>query len=436
MKHKIQLYINLIQNFSKENKKLFLHHKNDFKRKFQKYKYSAQHFYTNTKLLFNINIDNNKNNNDLSNNYEPLNEKSTISLNASGLNNNNTSTTNFLGLNAMNPTNENSLIDNNKIKLQKKKIHSILKKNINEKEKTPEEKEKTITYEQIIPFLKRESIVISYPIQFFIFILFLLAVIICIFHIYISLKFDKRSKELFIVLNSFTYYFMNIPKTLLILKTVLILQIPIIEDLKNFKTDVTRGKENLYDTISNPSFSKFKNTNYFWEQINLSLNNSKINLPYLCSNNNLCLVFLKRGNGYCSEGIILCYDLIVQSYLDIIRDYSLIRNAENFTRANKSVLSNFLKEHNMDSLQENVEFIFSEIQNQFYTSFMNDFYYIKEYLAQQTININVIFLIFQIILAFFITLIMGLYMIRKINLCNEGVNLFYIGFYKDKLNLD
>ena len=90
----------------------------------------------------------------------------------------------------------------------------------------------------------------------------------------------------------------------------------------------------------------------------------------------------------------------------------------------------------MDSLQENVEFIFSEIQNQFYTSFMNDFYYIKEYLAQQTININVIFLIFQIILAFFITLIMGLYMIRKINLCNEGVNLFYIGFYKDKLNLD
>ena len=435
MKHKIQLYINLIQNFSKENKNLFLHHKNDFKRKFQKYKYSAQHFYTNTKLLFNINFENNKNNNDLSNNYEPLNEKSTISLNASGLNNNNTSTANFLGLNTMNPTIGNSVIDNNKIKL-KKKIHSKLKKNINEKEKTPEEKEKTITYEQIIPFLKRESIVISYPIQFIIFILFLLAIIICIFHIYISLKFDKRSKELFIVLNSFTYYFMNLPKTLLILKTVLILQIPIIEDLKNFKSDVTQGKNNLYDTISNPSFSKFKNTNYFWEQINLSLNNSKINLPYLCSNNDLCLLYLKRGNGYCSEGITLCYDLIIQSYLDIIKDYSSIRNAENFTRANKSDISNFLKEHNMDSLQENVEFIFSEIQNQFYTSFMNDFNYIKEYLAQQTININFIFLIFQIILAFFITLIMGLYMIRKINLCNEGVNLFYIGFYKDKLSLD
>ena len=31
---------------------------------------------------------------------------------------------------------------------------------------------------------------------------------------------------------------------------------------------------------------------------------------------------------------------------------------------------------------------------------------------------------------------MGLYMLGKIKICNEGVNLFYIGFYKDKLNLD
>ena len=67
---------------------------------------------------------------------------------------------------------------------------------------------------------------------------------------------------------------------------------------------------------------------------------------------------------------------------------------------------------------------------------MDDFQSIKKSLENQTLYINSIFLIFQTTLIIVITILMGLYMLRKIKICNEGVNLFYIGFYKDKLNLE
>ena len=248
--------------------------------------------------------------------------------------------------------------------------------------------------------------------------------------------FDKRINELFLVLNSFTQYFMNIPRTLIILRIVIILQIPIVSELQNFKTSVSESKLNIIKLTAKFSFSKYKKTHYFWEQINYPLNNSKTNLTYLCDANDLCLLYLKREHGYCSEGIILCYELIIQSYLNIIMDYSIIRYSENYTRLGKNEIINFFQNHQFNDLQENVEFVFSEIQTQFYNAYMDDFQSIKKSLENQTLYINFIFLIFQTTLIIVITILMGLYMLRKIKICNEGVNLFYIGFYKDKLNLE
>ena len=438
MKHKIELYINLIQNFSKENKNLFLQHKRNFQAKIKNFQFNENHFLTNTKLLSNTplepNIQNLK-----SLKYEPLNDKSIISLNTSNMNN--TSTANFLGLNQLNQTNENNDIEKKKSKLEKKKNHKSKKNskdNINNNNnKNNKEKEKNlIQSENLIPLLRKEKITISYTSQFLLIILFLLAILICILHILLSLIFDKRINELFSVLNTFTYFFMNIPRTLVILRTVILIQIPIIPELKNFKETISLAKLQIIDLTARSSFIKYKKTQYFWEQINLPLNNSKTNLSYLCAENELCLLYLKRDHGYCSEGITLCYDLIIQSYLNIIMDYSIIRNAVNFTRLDKNRTVNFLQSHQFNNLQENVEFVFSEIQTQFYSAYMDDFQNIKKLLENQTLYINFIFLIFQTSLIIIVTILMGLYMLRKIKICNEGVNLFYIGFYKDKLNLE
>ena len=435
MKHKIELYINLIQNFSKENKNLFLKHKKQFLEKYKKYQFNDMNFLTSTNLLFNINneqsIQNIK-----SLKYEPLNEKSIISLNATNMNNN--STLNFLGLNQLNQTTENNDIDKNKPKLQKKNKHKSKKSvKVNINNNNNKEKENNIIQsEQLIPLLRKDKTTISYTSQFLLIILFLLAIIICILHILISLLFDKRIKELFLVLNSFTYYFMSIPRTLVILRIVILLQIPIVPDLANFKSTVTQSKIQILDLTARSSFLKYSKTNYFWEQINLPLNNSKTNLSYLCAENDLCLLYLRRDHGYCTEGIVLCYELIIQSYLNIIMDYSAIRNSDNFKRLNKNDIIKFFQNHQFNDLQENVEFVFSQIQSQFYSAYMDDFQWIKKYLENQTLYINFIFLIFETILIISITILMGLYMLGKIKICNEGVNLFYIGFYKDKLNLD
>ena len=263
MKHKIELYINLIQNFSKENKNLFLKHKKQFLEKYKKYQFNDMNFLTNTNLLFNINneqsIQNIK-----SLKYEPLNEKSIISLNATNMNNN--STLNFLGLNQLNQTTENNDIDKNKPKLQKKNKHKSKKSvKVNINNNNNKEKENNIIQsEQLIPLLRKDKTTISYTSQFLLIILFLLAIIICILHILISLLFDKRIKELFLVLNSFTYYFMSIPRTLVILRIVILLQIPIVPDLANFKSTVTKSKIQILDLTARSSFLKYSKTNYFW----------------------------------------------------------------------------------------------------------------------------------------------------------------------------
>ena len=123
------------------------------------------------------------------------------------------------------------------------------------------------------------------------------------------------------------------------------------------------------------------------------------------------------------------YDLIIQSYLNIIIMIILQDQI-------KKELLLFFKKQKFNDLQENVEFVFNEIQTQFYTAYMDDFQNIKKILENQTLYINCIFLIFQTSLIIIVTILWGIYMIRKIKIFNEEVNLFYIGFYKDKLNLD
>jgi hypothetical protein len=150
----------------------------------------------------------------------------------------------------------------------------------------------------------------------------------------------------------------------------------------------------------------------------------------LCFGFDLCKIFILRNNGYCLEGIILGYELIAQKYSQVIGDYQnlLLSHKGNISKDN---ITQYILTDVFNRVQENIEFVFSQIQNQFYSSFMEDYKTIRDYLSQITVLLNVVFFIFELIIIIIMLCFLEIYMKRKEYLVKDGSFLFNTAFFKD-----
>jgi hypothetical protein len=160
------------------------------------------------------------------------------------------------------------------------------------------------------------------------------------------------------------------------------------------------------------------------------MNDTKIDTEYLCSGYDLCKSFLLRENGYCLEGIILGYELIAQKYSQVIGDYQnlLISSRGNISKNN---IVEYILTEVFNRVQENIEFVFSQIQNQFYVSFMSDYDDVRTHLSEVTVLLNVIFFLFELIIIVVMLGFIEVFMKKKEYLVKDGSFLFNSAFFKD-----
>ena len=85
-------------------------------------------------------------------------------------------------------------------------------------------------------------------------------------------------------------------------------------------------------------------------------------------------------------------------------------------------------------VQENIEFVFSQIQHQFYLSFNEDYSSIRNNLHSLTVLLNIVFFLFEIIVITIMTFGIEVYMKKKEYLVNNGANLFNYAFFKQTIN--
>ncbi len=163
------------------------------------------------------------------------------------------------------------------------------------------------------------------------------------------------------------------------------------------------------------------------------MNNSKVDLNFLCNNYNLCKTYLIRNNGYCLEGIILGYELIAQKFNQIIGDYQNIL-ADTNNNISKSNIKKFIMTDVFNKVQENIEFVFSQIQSQFYFCYLHDYFSIRQNLQNLTILLNVVFFLFEIIVIVIMTFGIEVYMKKKEYLVKDGTKLFHTAFFKESIS--
>ena len=164
------------------------------------------------------------------------------------------------------------------------------------------------------------------------------------------------------------------------------------------------------------------------------MNNTKIDKEYLCVDYELCQTYLIRNNGYCLEGIILGYELIAQKFNQIIGDYENILEESKGT-ISKNDIKKYIMSDIFNKVQENIEFVFSQVQHQFYLSFNSDYASIRENLHTKTVLLNVVFFLFEIIVITIMTFGIEVYMKKKEYLVKDGALLFNFAFFKESIPL-
>ena len=84
-----------------------------------------------------------------------------------------------------------------------------------------------------------------------------------------------------------------------------------------------------------------------------------------------------------------------------------------------------------DRVQENIEFVFSKIQDQFYISFINDYKKIKNHLTSITILLNIVFFLFELVIIIVMLSFIEIYIKRQEYLVKDGSTLFNTAFFKE-----
>ena len=396
MRQKIRLFIILVHNFTMENKIAFQNFKENFlKGKKKNFDNSNLNSLSN---LLNSNINSSINNS--------INTRSI--LESSNINN-------------------SSLINKSNLSLLNNK------KNVKFEEKKMTNKEAAITNDKLLQLLYHKKIIISHFINIIVSIFFISCFIIFYLHLENTIKFNNRNKILLNFFNSFVTYFSTLPSIITSVRKLILTQSTIPKDLLNYNIYITTYEKKISEITSSSNFNIFTDLKYFWEQVNLIMNNSKIDLDYLCNNYIVCENYIKRNNSYCSEGIILGYELIAQKFNQIIGDYINILEDTN-QNISKNHIKTYIMTNIFNRVQENIEFVFSQIQHKFYISFNQDYSTITRNLHNLTILLNIIFFLFEIIVISIMTFGIEVYMKRKEYLVNNGANLFNYAFFKETIN--
>ena len=491
MKYKINLFLDIVNNFNNENKEKFQNFKENFKNNLAKYLESS--------II--VQDDNNNNNENIQNEFEErkfsskkVNELAQIvkiNSNNNLSNNLNYSLNNssMLGLNINNSNNNvNALSSNNLVHLNKKiympfksprktvndtKFYNTIKRksdknsiqsNINNNiiiensntfvmnnnnstlnelnnseikdipKANTKKKEVEINGSQFYELLEKKSLILNYFYIFLILIFIILSLVIFYFHIKNSLDYNETINYLERTLNAFINFFQPIPFIFTILRINIITHSNLIPILTNFSLNISSGLKEISDITSDKKFSLTSNLKKFWNQINLPINNEEIDLEYLCNYYSLCVLFLNKSNGICSESVFLGYNVIIQKYINIINDYLLFQELNE--NMNRTLMENFIYKNSFSELQENSEIIFSLIQTNFYYNFLLDFQDTKESLKKKTEILNIIFFLFEFIVIFILMIMIYFWLKKQQKYVEKGSKLFKNAFFKEKIQFD
>jgi len=403
MKQKIRLFILLVHNFTMENKLAF----QNFRENFIK---------GNINALIKLDENGMPINNSLFLDTNPNGSK--LNLSTSGVvNSQNVTSSNLLG---QKPSN---LVIN-----KDKKNQNNNKKEI--EKHTMSNKEAAITNDKLLKLLNQQKITISYIMVIVVGFFTIVSFIIFYLHINNTLTYNNQTKILIDAFNNFIVYFNSLPAIMSSLRKLIITQSEVPQDLINYSVDISNYEKQISIITSSKDFKIFKKIIYFWNQVNLRMNDTKIDTEYLCSGYDLCKSFLLRENGYCLEGIILGYELIAQKYSQVIGDYENLLIAFNDDISKENIIEFILTEV-FNRVQENIEFVFSQIQNQFYVSFMSDYEDIRSHLSQVTVLLNVVFFLFELIIIVVMLGFIEIFIKKKEYLVKDGSFLFNSAFFKD-----
>ena len=330
-------------------------------------------------------------------------------------------------------TNQSGLINKSNLALLNNKKGDNNHIKIKEGKKAMTNKDAAISNNKLLKLLNQQQITISHFMNIVVSIFFISSLIIFFLHLKNTITFNNRSKILMNSFSSFATYFSTLPLTITSVRKLILTQSAIPDDLLNYNINITNYESSISEITSSGEFNIFTKVKYFWEQVNLIMNNSKIDKEYLCVDYKLCQSYLIRDNGYCLEGIILGYELIAQKFNQIIGDYENILE-ESEGNISKADIKKYIMSEIFNRVQENIEFVFSQIQHQFYLSFNEDYSSIRNNLHSLTVLLNIVFFLFEIIVITIMTFGIEVYMKKKEYLVKDGAILFNTAFFKETIS--
>ena len=249
-------------------------------------------------------------------------------------------------------------------------------------------------------------------------------------HLNNTLTYNNQTAILLNAFENFIVYFNSLPAIMSSLRKLIITQSEVTEDLLSYSVDISNYEKQISIITSASDFNIFDRVKYFWQELNLQMNDTGVDTQYLCCGYDLCKTFLLRDNGYCLEGIILGYELIAQKYSQIIGDYENL-----LISSNNDITKNDIKEYIMtevfDRVQENIEFVFSQVQDQFYLSFSADYKKVRANLRNITVLLNIVFFLFELIIIIVMLCFIEIYIKNQEYLVKDGSSLFNTAFFKE-----
>ena len=411
MKQKIKLFILLVHNFTMENKLAFQNFRENF----------IKGNINNSSL---VKFDENGlpiTNNPLLNEAQALNSKTNLSS-VNITNSQNLTKDNLLGgkqgVSILNKDDKKNPKDKKEVSINAK--HSMTNK------------EAAISNDKLLKLLNQQRITISYVMMIVVGFFAIASCVIFYLHLNNTLTYNNQTAILLNAFENFIVYFNSLPAIMSSLRKLIITQSEVTPDLLSYSVDISNYEKQISIITSAKDFNIFDKVKYFWKELNLQMNETGVDTEYLCCGYDLCKSFLLRDNGYCLEGIILGYELIAQKYSQIIGDYEnlLVTSNNDIT---KEDIKYYIMTDVFDRVQENIEFVFSQVQDQFYISFIDDYKKVRANLRSITVLLNIVFFLFELIIIIVMLCFIEIYIKNQEYLVKDGSNLFNTAFFKEQV---
>lgn len=423
MKQLIKNYIQLLRNFNEENLNIV--------QDLRKEGFNSQYFISSSKRISTV-YDNNPNQTTDNNIYSP-NNSSMLSYGNSFINNS------LLNSNQQsnNVTNtSNSFLESQSNLLKQKNNSSFLNvisnnhKNIKQIEKKDKSLENfAITSKKLV------SLVTKVPIQteiWMFYLLFILLSVIIAIVIFMALNFNDFHKFIFFsikIFESYTNYYYSISLSFNSIRKTIINKKKPSQNLLTFIGYIFSYKKEKESFKTKKNVKNFSEMNKLFNYASYASNDTNNDLDFLCGSNELCIKMIQSPNGYCSLGIILGSDLVVQKFQEIVSGFSvLLDENENYSQDD---LKDFLKAKEFEKVQENVDLIFSQIQNTVYKTFIQDYLSHVHFLKYKRKIIDLTFWLVELLSILTIVGFIFQSLKYKIYLIEFGSTKFHSAFFKE-----